>query len=180
MSTFNIYSMAFLLALVVIKGGDIIANILVHPEVQLEKNSYEIAGVVKADDGAGAAAGAEEDKLEPIEPLLATADPANGEKIVKKCIQCHSLQKGEKAKTGPNLWGIVGNKIAHDDAYAYSKGMKEHGGQWTPANLNAYLHKPRVYIPGTKMSFVGLKAVKDRADVIAYLNTLSDAPKPLS
>lgn len=174
MSSFNIFSMAFLLALVVIKGADLVADGLVHPE-HLEKNVYIVAGVDASDQGATKIAAP---TLELIEPLLASADIANGQKIAKKCLQCHTFEKGGKVKTGPNLWDVVERAIGGDEKYSYSKAMQAHGGSWTFAKLNEYLYKPRNSVPGTKMSFAGLKKVQDRADLIAYVASMSDAPKP--
>ena len=175
MSSFNIFSMAFLLALVVIKGADLIADGLVHPVIKLEKNSYVVEGVAVQDTGSDEPKGPE---IEPIEPLLAAANLENGQKVAKKCLQCHTFEKGGKAKTGPNLWDIVERAIGALEGYAYSKAMKAHGGTWTYAQLNEYLYKPRKSVPGTKMSFAGLKKVQDRADLIAYIASMSDAPKP--
>ena len=175
MSSFNIFSMAFLLALVVIKGADLIADGLVHPVIKLEKNSYIVEGVAVQDTAGDDSKGPE---IEPIEPLLAAANIENGQKVAKKCLQCHTFEKGGKAKTGPNLWDAVERAIAAVEGYAYSKAMKAHGGTWTYAKLNEYLYKPRKSIPGTKMSFAGLKKGQDRADLIAYIASMSDAPKP--
>ncbi len=175
MSSFNIFSMAFLLALVVIKGADLVADGLVHPVIKLEKNSYIVEGVATQDT-----TGDEEPTgpvIEPIEPLLASANLENGQKIAKKCLQCHTFEKGGKAKTGPNLWDVVERAVAAVDGYAYSKAMKAHGGTWSFALLNEYLYKPRKSVPGTKMSFAGLKKGQDRADLLAYMASMSDAPK---
>ncbi|MCE2716545.1 MAG: c-type cytochrome [Pseudomonadota bacterium] len=116
---------------------------------------------------------------EPIGKILSTASVANGEKIAKKCLQCHTFDKGAPHRTGPNLWGVVMNAVAHASDYIYSQAMKSHGGKWTYEALDAYLQKPREYIKGTKMSFVGLSNAQERADLIAYLSTLADSPAPL-
>src|SRR5262249_48969343 len=89
-----------------------------------------------------------------------------------------NLQEGAAAKVGPNLYGIVGVKRAHQEGFAYSEAVKSLGGQWTYAEINKFIANPRADVPGTKMGFAGLKNVKDRADVIAYLRTLSDSPAP--
>ena len=168
--------MAILLALVIVKGADLIADQLVNPQIQLAQNSYVIAGVAQDNTPATETKGPE---LEMVEPLLASASVENGMKVAKKCLQCHSFEQGGKAKTGPNLWKIVDRKIGVVDGYAYSKAMKEYDGDWTYTKLNEYLYKPRNSIPGTKMSFAGLKKVQDRADLIAYLRTLSESPAAL-
>ncbi len=84
-------------------------------------------------------------------------------------------------RVGPNLYGVVGDEIAHDrGGYAFSDALKKKGGNWTVDSLNEWLFKPQGFVKGTKMTFVGLPKAKDRADVIAYLNSLSDSPKPLT
>lgn len=176
MSSFNLFSMAILLALVIVKGADLIADHLVNPQIQLAQNSYIVEGV---DQPVTSAGGDDKPELEAVEPLLASASLEEGIKVAKKCLQCHSFEKGGKAKTGPNLWKIVDRKIGAVDDFAYSAAMKDYQGNWTYAKLNEYLHKPRNSIPGTKMSFAGLKKVEERAAIIAYLRTLSDTPSPL-
>lgn len=117
--------------------------------------------------------------IEPVSALLASANVQNGANIVKKCLTCHSFDKGGPNKVGPNLWNIVGNKHAHADGYAYSAALKGVPGPWGYEELNHFLYKPGAYVKGTKMAFAGLPKVQDRADLIAYLRTLSDTPQPL-
>jgi len=122
--------------------------------------------------------------LEPVAPLLASASVSKGENIAKQCSACHSFDKGGPTKVGPNLYEIVDAKIAEGrDGYDFSDGLKtkaeEVGGTWTYANLNGFLHDPRAWAPGTRMSYNGVKKVGDRADLIAYLRSLSDSPAPL-
>ncbi len=114
-----------------------------------------------------------------IADLLRTADAAAGEKVAAKCKACHTFDKGGPNKVGPNLWDIVGAKQAHLDSFKYSEALKGLGGDWTYADLDAYLTAPKTYAPGTKMAFVGVKKAEDRAALLAYLRTLSDTPKPL-
>jgi len=115
-----------------------------------------------------------------IEPLLATASVEAGEKYAKVCGTCHSFGKGEPAKIGPNLYGIIGLKHAHMEGFAYSDAMKAQSDKtWTFAELNNFLYSPRDYIPGTKMTYGGIKNDTDRANVIAWLRTLSDNPVAL-
>ena len=167
--------MAAILALLIGMVAGKVGDILIHPQI-LAKNVIVIEG---AEDTGKTAGATNEDKLDPVEPLLAAADVKNGEQIAKKCLQCHSFEKGAAAKVGPNLYNIVMNKFAHMEGYAYSDALKSKTGQWTYENLNAFLHKPKEFIPGTKMAFVGIQKIKDRADLIGYLRTLSDTPTAL-
>lgn len=102
--------------------------------------------------------------------LLASADAAAGEKVFGKCKACHKVD-GANA-TGPHLNGVVGRPVASVADFSYSDGMKAHGGDWTPEALEAFLTNPKGVVPGTKMSFAGLPKVEDRANVIAYLQSL--------
>ncbi len=113
-------------------------------------------------------------------PLLAGADPVKGQQIAKVCTACHTFEKDGPNKVGPNLWGIVNSHRAHlGDGFAYSAAMKSAGGTWDYDALNAFLTKPRQVVPGTKMAFAGLSKPEDRANVIAFMRTLADAPAPL-
>ena len=120
---------------------------------------------------AAAPAGAAE-----LEARLAAADPDRGRKVFRKCAACHTVEKGGAKKIGPNLWGIVGAPAGAREGFRYSKAMKAFGGSWTPERLDAYLTRPRAVVKGGSMSFVGLKRERDRADVIAFLNGMSDSP----
>ena len=96
-------------------------------------------------------------------------DAAAGEKVYKKCKACHSLEDG-KNKVGPHLAGIVGRAKGSVEGYKYSKAMMEADDfVWDDANLDAYLKKPKEFLPKGKMSFPGLKKDEDRANIIAYL-----------
>lgn len=164
---FNKIAGAILFALIVSMIGSLLGEGLIHRD-QLKKNIIDIP--IAPTEGAPAEAKKE---LPPITPLLAKADVANGAKIAKMvCSQCHVLAKGAAAlPTGPDLWGIVGRARASTE-FAYSKAMKEKGGNWDAESINKFVHNPREFIPGTKMSFPGLRKEEDRADVIAYLETL--------
>ncbi len=106
-----------------------------------------------------------------IEELLATADAGKGEKVFVKCKACHKLEQGEHT-VGPSLFQIIGRAIGVTEGFAYSKQMASHGGEWTLQDLSDFVENPRKYLPGTKMSFAGLKKEKDRANLIAYLMAL--------
>ncbi len=104
---------------------------------------------------------------------LAEGDAAKGEKVFKKCKACHVVD-AEKNKVGPHLVNIVGRAAGAVEGYKYSKAMKakaEEGLMWDEANLDAYLTKPKDFLPKTKMAFPGLKKEDQRADLIAYLKS---------
>jgi cytochrome c len=117
---------------------------------------------------------------QPIETLLASASVDKGKSIAKQCQACHTFEKGGPNRVGPNLWDIVGNERGQGrNGFNFSSAMKGKGGTWTYDELNKFLTNPRGYIPGTAMTFAGLSREEQRADVIAFLRTLSDNPKPL-
>jgi cytochrome c len=131
----------------------------------------------------GAAGGGEAAAAVPIATLLAKADPAAGEAVFKKCLTCHTAEKGGANKTGPNLFAIVNRPIASHEGFAYSAPMKEfsQGGSvvWDYDHLNHFLAGPKAYVKGTAMGFAGVKKDDERANLIAYLRTLADSPAPL-
>jgi cytochrome c len=140
------------------------------------KPGYDVAVQEHPPGGGGAAAPAAD---EPIEKLLANATPERGETAAKKCQACHTFNKGEPNRVGPNLYGVVGRDRASVPGFNYSAAMKAKAGKWTIEELNAFLTNPRGSIPGTSMSFAGLPRGSERADIITYLNTKSDNPSPL-
>jgi len=115
----------------------------------------------------------------PIETLLASASAQQGEQTGKVCLTCHNLGKGQGNKIGPDLYGVVGRQVASEPGFNYSAALKAKGGTWTFDALNPWLANPRADVPGTAMTFAGLSSEKQRADVIAYLNSNSDSPLPL-
>ena len=116
---------------------------------------------------------------QPIETLLASASVPRGEEATKKCLSCHTFEKGGPNRIGPNLWGVVGRPRGSEPGFNYSAAMKAKGGKWTFEDLNKFLTSPRMEIPGTAMTFAGISRARERADVIDYLRTLSDNPAPL-
>jgi cytochrome c len=112
-------------------------------------------------------------KLEPIAPLLAKADPKKGEQLAKVCTQCHTFDKGGPNKIGPNLWDVTEENIATVPNFQFSAALQaDKGEKWDPEKLNQWLHNPQSFAKGTKMTFAGFPKAEDRADVIAYLDTL--------
>lgn len=138
---------------------------LYHAELHGEP-SYSIA--VAGDD-----AEAEEVEEVPFEELLASASVDDGKKVFRKCTACHKVEAGANA-TGPYLHGVVGREIAAAEGYEYSAALAGKGEAWTPENLSGFLEAPGDWAPGTTMGFAGLNKPQDRADVIAYLDSLDD------
>ncbi len=138
------------------------------------KPGYEVA--VKEEK-----AGAPETKPaeQPIENLLASASAEHGAQVAKQCGACHNFQEGQGPKVGPDLYDVVGRKIASVAGFNYSAALKGKTGTWTFDELNKWLADPRSMVPGTAMTFAGLANEKQRADIIAYLDTLSKNPVPL-
>jgi cytochrome c len=117
---------------------------------------------------------------EPIAKRLASADPARGERAVAACKACHAFEKGGANKVGPMLWDIYDRAKAAVPGFGYSAASKAKANEvWTAENLDAFLKNPKAYLPGTTMAYAGMPRPDQRADVVAYLNTLSDAKKPL-
>jgi cytochrome c len=117
----------------------------------------------------------------PLGLLLASASAERGASAVRKCQSCHNFGEGEPNKQGPNLYGVVGAQKAHAEGFAYSDILLQQqaeGQTWTYENLNAFLTSPRDYAPGTKMAFAGVDSPEERADILAYLQTLSGSPVP--
>ncbi len=172
---FNKAAAAVLVAGIVFMVSGVVASIVVKP-VPLH------SPVLKIDtaESAAPAAAAKEEPPAPIGPLLASADVAAGEVLAKRqCGSCHTFNEGGKNGVGPNLYGVVGRKHASVAGFNYSDAVKKETGDWTYEDLNAWLHKPAAFAPGTRMAFAGLKSDKQRADVILYLRSLAATPVPL-
>ncbi len=143
---------------------------IVHEE-HIDTPAYPIEGVAMP----GANIVKKVQKPDPVMELIAIADISRGEKLSKQCAACHSFTKDGPNQVGPNLWNIVGNPKGSKD-FSYSAALTEKGGSWSYASLNHFLWKPKVYISGTKMNYIGIKKPEDRAAMIAWLRTLSDSP----
>jgi cytochrome c len=103
---------------------------------------------------------------------------AHGQKVFKKCSACHMIAADGKNMIGPNLWGVLGRKVASISDYKYSKALVAYDKDWNFEEMNGFLIKPQAHIKGTKMAFAGLRKEKDRASVILYLNSKSNSPLP--
>lgn len=160
----------------IVFGLSEVANIVYHsPKPAKPGMTIEVAETEATADAAH-----EEAPAVPIAQLLAEADPAKGQTAFKACQACHTVDKGGANKVGPNLWAVIGRPIASHEGFAYSDALKSKSGEsWTFDNIDAFTHAPKTFAPGTKMTYAGIKKNDARADVIAYLNTLSDSPQPL-
>jgi cytochrome c len=170
---------AVLGAMILAMATGIIAGMLVNV-TPLSKPAYMVAGAPEAAATAGEAA--KPAAPEPVAPLLASADAANGKAITGRlCVACHTFDKGQPNRIGPNLYGVFDQPIAEGhEGYAFSAALAAHDkDKWTPELLNDWLTDPQDFAHGSKMTFVGLPKAKDRADVIAFLDSLSDRPEPL-
>ena len=167
---------AVLVAGIAFVGSGLLANALVRP-TPLHETAIKIEGVAVA---AAPAAAAPTEPSAPIAVLLASADAGAGETSAKRlCVTCHSFDEGGKNGVGPNLYGVLGAPHGHLANFTYSAALKAKEGPWTFDEMNAWLLNPRGYATGTKMAFAGISNDKVRADVIAYLRSLSKDPLPL-
>ena len=163
-------------AIVLVLGINKIADLIFYVE-KPEKSAYQVAGVTTV---ASTTTGETSLETGNIMALFASTSAADGAKIFKKCAACHSIVQGGANKIGPALWSVLGRKAGSVSGYKYSKAMLAHGKPWSFEEMDGFLTKPKDWIKGTKMSFVGLKNAKDRAAVILYMNGESDNPLPLN
>jgi cytochrome c len=139
------------------------------------KPGYVVEGVQEASSTSGPAAPVEE-ALPDFGTVLPAADVAAGKAVSTRCEQCHDLTKGGPNKIGPNLWGVVGRPRATHPGFSYSSAMMADHGAWDFEKLFRFLKLPAAMVPGTKMSFAGLRSPTDRINLLAYLRTQSDSP----
>jgi cytochrome c len=150
---------------------DIIGDHLVHPSKQKAATMTFAAKAPSAPE--------EVEKAIPVAIRLATANAAKGKKVSAKCKSCHDLTAKKKVRIGPPLWDIVQAGKGGTGKYKYSSAMSGMGGKWSYEDLDAFLASPKGFMRGTKMAFPGIKNAKDRANLIAFLRSLSNAPKPM-
>jgi len=152
-----------------------VASVIV-PDDAPKQTAIKIAGMQTV--GAPAAAA---NILASLVPLISGADVAKGQAFVtQQCAACHSVTQGGAAGVGPNLYGVVGGPMFAGAGFGYSAAVKAKAkGNWNYDNMNAWLAAPSSFAPGTAMSYSGIKNTQTRADVVAYLRTLSASPLPL-
>ena len=168
---------AVLGTLLFVMGAGFVAEAIYHP-IEDRGPGYALPEPEAAEHG-GETAAAEPEV--PLGTLLASASAERGAASVKKCAGCHNFAEGEANKQGPLLYGVVGRPEGSHEGFTYSDGMMAHnaaGDTWTYENLNHFLTKPSDYVPGTKMNFAGIRTAEERADILAYLQTLSATPVP--
>lgn len=168
---------AVLGTLLFVMGVGFLAEAIYHP-IQNNGPGLSLPEPAVADGHGGAPV---EEAGPPLAVLLASADPAAGQTAVRKCASCHNFAEGAGNKQGPELWDVVGRVIGGHPGFAYSAAMQEQqaaGEIWTFEHLDEFIEAPKGDIPGTKMSFAGVKDPVERANILAYLQTLSATPVP--
>ena len=168
---------SIILAVILILGINKITDIIFYVE-KPEKSAYQVADVSTTATTETTSASSSTGSGD-IMTLLASASAADGKKVFKKCAACHSIAKGGGNKIGPALWGVLGRQAGSISNYKYSKAMAAHGKPWSFEEMNRFLIKPKNWIKGTKMTFMGLKKETERAAVILYMNNNTDSPLPL-
>lgn len=171
---FNKIAGALLGALLFTLATGVLADVI-FSEPKLAKPGYALPS---ATEGGGEGGAAKPAPQVPLADLLAKADPKKGEADTKPCQACHNFEKGGAIKVGPPLWGVVGRAKGSVAGFDYSAGMKAKGGNWTYEDLNTFISDPKAFVSGTKMAFSGIPEPEKRADLLAYLRTLSDSPVP--
>lgn len=173
---FNKIAGAILGTLLLVMGLGMVAD-MIFSHHELETPGY----FVEVPEDGAATEVADAPAEVPIEVLLASASAEKGQSVAKKCAACHNFVEGGANKVGPNLWNVVNAKAGVHDGFKYSSAMTEYGESnvWAYENLSNFLAAPRKYLSGTTMGFAGLKKPDERADMIAYLRTLSNDPAPL-
>jgi cytochrome c len=176
----NKIAAAVLTAGVVAMGTGFVADLLVKPHPP-EEPVYKVA--LKDDTGGGGSAGdgsgGEEEQAPDLATLLADASASDGENASRACAACHSFNEGGPNKVGPNLYDVMGAKIAGVSDFNYSNALSSKEGEWTYEKMDAWLENPSGWAQGTSMSYNGIKDPEKRADVIAYLRQQGDNPPPL-
>ncbi len=152
-------------------------------EIIFHKDAPEVAGYSVDIPEVVADAGEEAEEMVSVLDLLATADVASGEAAVRACSSCHAFEEGGADGIGPHMWGVVNRPKGSVDGFNYSDAMAavgDAGEVWGFEELNGFLENPRGYLSGTSMGFAGVRDIEDRANILAYLNSLQAEPIDLS
>ena len=162
-------------AIILIVGINKITDVIFFVE-KPENSAYQVATVTTA---ASTVSAETSSGTGDIMAIFASTSAAEGAKVFKQCLACHSIAEGGKNKIGPALWGVLGRQAGSLPDYKYSKAMAAYGKKWSFEEMNGFLLKPKDWIKGTKMSYAGLKKEKDRAAVILYMNENTNSPLPI-
>ncbi len=163
---------ACLVAGIIASAANFVGKKIVHP------HDVKASGAEASGDAGGMPEAPQQP--DPILDLIAKADAGHGKDLAKACAACHNFDKGGPDGVGPNLWNVLNRGRAAKADYSYSDDMAKRKGQkWTYEDLNHFIWKPKSFVPGTKMTFPGYQKAQDRADVIAFLRTLTDLPPAL-
>ncbi|MEE2565802.1 c-type cytochrome [Hyphobacterium marinum] len=157
-----------------------VTEILFHTETDTESFSYpvDLAAIQGGENGGDIV-----EEVYDLGLLLASADASAGERVARRCTSCHTFEAGGGTMQGPNLHGIVGRMAAAVAGFNYSSAMADYGQAWTYENLDHFIANPRAEVPGTAMSFAGIRNDEDRANLLAYLAQITPGapafPEPL-
>jgi len=165
-------------AIILVLGINKVTDVIFYVE-KPEKSAYQVATVATVAGTTSAETGSVSSESGNIMVLFASTSAAEGAKVFKKCVACHSIAENGGNKIGPALWGVLGRSAGSIPDYKYSKAMAAHGKNWSFEEMNGFLIKPKDWIKGTKMSFAGLKKPKERAAVILWMNENTNSPLPL-
>ncbi len=175
----NFVFMSLLGTMLAVFGLSELAGIVYHapaPGIGKQGLAIEVAEATAPAEGGGGAPAAAAEAL-PVR--LAKADIGKGQTTAKACLACHSVDKDGANKVGPALWNVVERAKASHEGFAYSEALSARKAEnWSYDNLDQFLAGPKAYVAGTKMNYAGIKDPQNRADVLAYLQSLADAPKP--
>ncbi|NND17251.1 MAG: cytochrome c family protein [Silicimonas sp.] len=147
--------------------GGFFAEFIYHEAESHDGEHHQAYTIAVADGGDG---GGDEEAV-PFAEVYAAADAASGERLFRQCQACHKVEDGANG-TGPHLYGIVGRNVGSVGGYSYSGNLVAVAETWTPENLDGFLADPKGWAPGTKMGYAGMKSVEDRANLIAWLDSL--------
>ena len=162
-------------ALLFVVGISVVAGMLFQPRPS------QLGELILPEPVEDADAVADVVQVDPLPVRLANASVDRGEAAFRACASCHTVNPGGENRVGPNLWNIVMAPMADRD-FNYSSALAARGaegGVWSFESLDAFIENPRSYLPGTSMAYAGLSNIDTRANLLAYLHSLSDDPAPL-